>query len=855
MVVEKFEGKPKPLSVAQVLRAQNTRLKIKADMVQPANVSAESAILAHNRTQYALKAKKLRIPAPKIAGKGNSKAPLVHVHHALDIESYTICKESGEQAEFLICVKRINPTSSLDSAGMKYYYGIDCAVSFVFDYLLPLSDCPDNEMHHIWTYGGASFDWQLLMRPICYFFNVTVVGTRLSLKSIKIHSAIDTLDLWCWYQSSKYTLPSGKVCAGLAALAYMCDTPHKKTELGVPFESITRQMIQEDKDFRRNSCEYCGNDVEVLVDLVKVLVIKAYESFEFRGRKAFDPTQRKYPYSAASLALTVFKNCFMTEETILEGSSGDRLAKEHASYHGGLVLITKQEGKDVNCYDISSSYPTQMCKPMPVEYIKSVTLDSAIDGRTPLGIGMAACINDYDLYGVSKFSFPADCYLPCIAVAYKGHLITPSAWSSGLIYIWGCELKLALEMGAVVHITVAIKYKAGVVFKDFVDYFYNMKSTSKEAMFVLFYKLILNSLYGKFGQRPYNKSAYGNHDMFVLASLTPGGVVGCDGPESFNVKNIEDGMAMVEGTAGNVAARSKEVGSLVRFAACITAHGRCHLLRAAHSLKNMKENLIYGDTDSLYIANGDSPSVNWIGQGLGKFKLENKLPYSLMLVFGSKSYVCYNAANQIVSKRFKGARLVPDTAVNELAAGQSTSVQVKPFFVRSGATVKVTEITRTINITSDMKRVMDKDKDISRPYFDEHEFDTAIAIKEATRRLALSVSPDMASRMIDRTPSLGQLKKQLLEDLNKLVDASSKATKEEVLVTLRRTMKHTDPLKLEEWAQKLMALFTDGHISKDTAKAAVGQLALNTMQIEAINACLMSANTALEEIFGLKFKQ
>jgi len=164
-----------------------------------------------------------------------------------------------------------------------------------------------------------------------------------------------------------------------------------------------------------------------------------------------------------------------------------------SGYYGGRTEVFKRgEFKNVFYYDINSLYPSVMANfnypiPQSVEKVKNPEIDN---------------INTYE--GVS------DVYVHCrkditpfLPHKTKDKLIFPHGTFRG-VYNHN-ELRKALEIGYyILKINKQIIYKATFKpFKKFVEYFYNQRKElkSKESQMEIVFKLILNSLYGKFGQK------------------------------------------------------------------------------------------------------------------------------------------------------------------------------------------------------------------------------------------------------------------------------------------------------------------------------------------------------------------
>lgn len=137
------------------------------------------------------------------------------------------------------------------------------------------------------------------------------------------------------------------------------------------------------------------------------------------------------------------------------------------------------------------------------------------------------------------------------------------------------------------------------LFSEYVDYWYNMKNKAKaegnKALYTLS-KLMLNSLYGKFGTNPKKRSKYpvydAEHDIVKYDLMAP--------------------------EVGN--------GGYVPMAAFITSYARDKIIRAAN---NAYDCFLYGDTDSIHIIGDKEPNIEIDEFRLGAFKHENTFDNAL----------------------------------------------------------------------------------------------------------------------------------------------------------------------------------------------------------------------------------
>jgi len=188
--------------------------------------------------------------------------------------------------------------------------------------------------------------------------------------------------------------------------------------------------------------------------------------------------------TAPSSALKTFKRYYL-EKTITfpKALVQDALA----SYRGGLVFpFMLLRGEYVYDYDINSLYPYSMFDRYSIRY------KGKVDSR----------ILDDDIRN-QKLN-----YLLNVSFFGKNNLIVPvKAIDKRLIFlnnvenVWitGREYLALRENGFDVIVNQGYAFYSYPIFKNYINHFYNLKKNSKGGK-KIFYKLMLNSLYGKFGE-------------------------------------------------------------------------------------------------------------------------------------------------------------------------------------------------------------------------------------------------------------------------------------------------------------------------------------------------------------------
>lgn len=245
-----------------------------------------------------------------------------------------------------------------------------------------------------------------------------------------------------------------------------------------------------------------------------------------------------------------------------------------------------QEYPHLLFYDINSSYPNATQGLMPAKQL----------GRSK-EIGekrVKVCdLVDYYLYNAKcEYKGNNKHYIPNLLIkSDKGDIIAVK--KTEYDYHWGVELKEAIISGCEVYINEVTEYEGDTLFEEYSNYFYNLRLQHKESnpSYAEFCKLLLNNLYGKFGQglMEHYEICNDNHDVCKIMRNTDNKITGFSeldesGKILIKYKNIED--------------EKKSIGSLVRFSSYIAAKARTNLAIGMRMVGY--ENVYYCDTDSIF---------------------------------------------------------------------------------------------------------------------------------------------------------------------------------------------------------------------------------------------------------------
>lgn len=190
-------------------------------------------------------------------------------------------------------------------------------------------------------------------------------------------------------------------------------------------------------------------------------------------------------------------------------------------------------------------------------------------------------------------------------------------------------------------------FDAWISFDEFVDHFFNSKVKFKIAgdkIHEIFYKLILNSAYGKFAQNPNNFFDYAISCREKMPEPWKEHYIHEDGDYVIWKKNV------IRHSYYNVA-----------IGASITGAARSVLLRAISKANRP----IYCDTDSLICK--DLNSVKFSDTALGAWAFEGQ--GDRLAIAGKKMYACFNG-DTCIKQATKGAKL-EHAEIVEVAQGKT----------------------------------------------------------------------------------------------------------------------------------------------------------------------------------------
>jgi len=423
-----------------------------------------------------------------------------------------------------------------------------------------------------------------------------------------------------------------------------------QTKVQVDFSYVNEKTFTENKEIRQLVIDRCKKDVELTDYVVSFL----YDNFD-----------KKVSVSLPQLAFRVFRADYQRFQ--FQKLNSNLIAK---SYYGGRTELFRKGKHHVYIYDVNSMYPFQYLKPLPVKLYCNAELERKVKSQSvqlDKQMGYSAHV---------KLKVNEDIIAPFPYRANK--LIFPNGIFD--TYLCADEFNNAYENGYIQQIYNVEIYEMDYLLKDFALNIYQKRQESS-GLWKAYYKLLLNSLYGKFGQK--RKTAKiidynGNKDTCEVVTYYD------DNGKMFEVKNIF-GVRVIE--------KEQAYRYSVAISAFITAYARHYLYMLMQPIEN---HIIYCDTDSIVI-DIPYPNSNLLHDSeLGKLKLEYEGEFE-----GLRPKFYYRG-NKL---KLKG---VPEQSEIEISDNQYIAkylhwYQIKETMNKQKWGVKVEQVEKVVNIQDDKR--------------------------------------------------------------------------------------------------------------------------------------------------------
>jgi hypothetical protein len=392
------------------------------------------------------------------------------------------------------------------------------------------------------------------------------------------------------------------------------------------FEGLDKKeydsLLSEKWSLRNETIKYCLLDCVVLYQII--------DKFNNLIFTKWHLNVHRFP-TLSSLAFGIFRAHYLGDHYIpkLGGSIYDFIKQ---SYTGGRVDVFKPQGNDLYYYDVNSLYPTvYSSQAMPVgkpEYFKGNILD-----YIPDAFGFFRC----------NITAPSNLNIPILQThvetsAGKRTVAPLGSWSDVL---FSEEMHLAINYGYKIEVLEGYTFDKTVVFDKYAEDLFAIKSShSPSDPMYLISKLLLNSLYGRFGM----SLDLEEHEIIDNRKLAR--YIGLTKEHMPEIIDLNNGKSIISKITNKGYERDCDTASMnvsIGIASAITAYARIHM---STYLQNPNYNVYYSDTDSIVT---DKPiDSKHIGKELGQMKLEYKISKAVFLA--PKVYGIITDSGKVVTK-------------------------------------------------------------------------------------------------------------------------------------------------------------------------------------------------------------
>ncbi|MFO7677201.1 MAG: DNA polymerase [Thermoplasmatota archaeon] len=429
-------------------------------------------------------------------------------------------------------------------------------------------------------------------------------------------------DLSRWFISGRtFIITYKKIVDGVKHYLNIWDTlnyvPSSLKELG-ECVGIPKMEIDFDNVSEQELLRYCQNDVNIIFHFIKEM-ISFLEEYELS----------KLMPTSASLSLNIFRHKFYdANNPIIIHDWKKTIELEREAYGGGITDCFQVGDIDETVYklDINSMYPYIMKNyDLPVKLLfwernSSGKLLKLYHQHKKEYLVIARCT----IYIPEEYSYilqKAEINNEEKNVFLSGRFTT---------VLTSPEIEFVEQYGILEEIHELAIYEKRNVFSEFVDFFYSQRMNYKkdgDKVREYFCKLILNSQYGKWGQKNIEQKLVAESDTSEISHH--GHFLGFES-KSFEVVQFGKKVYKIINKGNN----SKD--AFVAIPAFITAYSRMLLVK--YILQAKRENVFYCDTDSLFVnKNGYNNLISVINDTkLGKLKLEDQGTVS---IYAPKHYI------------------------------------------------------------------------------------------------------------------------------------------------------------------------------------------------------------------------
>ncbi len=579
----------------------------------------------------------------------------------IDIETYN---KNGKFIPYCICIilnqKRIA------------FYGKDVVEKFI-------ETVKKNKIRDILFAHNLTFDGSIIIENIREMVRIKGILFRSNIYEIKIWSEDFEITLKCSYRL--FPLSLKKIGKLLKIEREKIEFPHEfAREENLYFVgNHPKNKDIKNWNFREEAIKYCFNDCEITKKMLEEITL----NMDGEEKEIFNKNR-----SISSLSLNIFKKKFNTlnAETKIN-KDNDKIIRE--GFYGGRceVFGNSKEDEMVFHFDFTGMYSEIMKEEFFFNNPKTIKTNKIDKGG---------------FYRVDVFSEKMDIPVLPFKEKKEGKLIFPNGSWTGTY--WHEELEEFKNQGGLIlkiHYKVEFENK-GKVFKNFVENYSNLRKKSE--IDNIFWKLFVNSVYGRLGMQENNESTKIIYDDEEYEKIRE--------EREIIRESLINKIKIVTFEKEH---KIEDIDSNVALAAQITSKARIKLFKAFKEVISQGGRILYTDTDSIFAAfkrdvRGEKHGeVNW-----EKNKEDTYLKKAIFAL--PKGYAVINEKNEEIIK-IKGFRRNSITFEEfEKLFLNDMEVKLKENnFKKANFMLKFEEIEKNIKLNSYDKRIFDKTKTETKP--------------------------------------------------------------------------------------------------------------------------------------------
>lgn len=332
---------------------------------------------------------------------------------------------------------------------------------------------------------------------------------------------------------------------------------------------FNKLVMPENDESMETWITYCKRDVEIITKALQELskIMSQWNCGDLSMTRA-------------SLAMLLYRGSFMNHNIKIHMNE-HAMNLEIQAYYGGRTenfVVGKQPKQPYYYLDFNSLYPSVMA-----DSLFSLRLRGRLKQYNPDDI-----LEQMKIHNIVA-SVIVDIDKPCLPYRADRTLLFPIGKFQTTLAM--PELEYAIKQGYVTKVLDAYAYHRSLIFKDYVDTLHKYKTESKKngnPIETLNYKLLLNSLYGKFGQKRMELVDTGLVDEEQYGTTTYINMV----EKYMQVRRILNHKIYVD-SKPRISPYSVPI-----IAAEVSSYGRMKLWKAMEQCG--LENVYYVDTDSVF---------------------------------------------------------------------------------------------------------------------------------------------------------------------------------------------------------------------------------------------------------------